>query len=359
MATMAGRSGSSISRDGEKSSEEEELEEEQSSKPWFVVPLLVCAVLAVSSAGAVTKLMVGAAPVANAGWRLQVTSLILLPGFIWQWLSLPIPDRQKVLLSVNLTIIGFSGIALALHFGLWVWSLEHTSLSHSLLFVSTPPIIVAAVACGIGQPLSKEEILGVVVGMGGVVIVAAGSRTEHDSEVTLLGDLASFAAAAAFVVYISAGRYLRVWMPLYVYAFPVTAVAALLLSLAGQVLGGSSGQISAPLGWLRTDYLLPVLFLAVGPGFVGHTGLNAVLKYSSSLIVAMAVTLEPPIGIVIGWILHVTPLPGIWTCIGGFVLLLGTMWLNYVSDQQQKVSKENLPLDDGGVHRPLNSDCSV
>jgi hypothetical protein len=62
-----------------------------------------------------------------------------------------------------------------------------------------------------------------------------------------------------------------------------------------------------------------------------------VLKYSSSLIVAMAVTLEPPIGIVIGWILHVTPLPGIWTCIGGFVLLLGTMWLNYVSDRLQKV----------------------
>lgn len=90
-----------------------------------------------------------------------------------------------------------------------VWSLEHTSLSHSLLFVSTPPIIVAAVACGMGQPLSKEEMLGVVVGMGGVVIVAAGSCTEHDSEVTLLGDLASFAAAAAFVVYISAGRHLR------------------------------------------------------------------------------------------------------------------------------------------------------
>jgi hypothetical protein len=41
------------------------------------------------------------------------------------------------------------------------------------------------------------------------------------------------------------------------------------------------------------------------------------------------------------------------------VLLLGTMWLNYVSEQQQKVSKENLPLDDGGVHRPLHSDCSV
>jgi hypothetical protein len=44
-------------------------------------------------------------------------------------------------------------------------------------------------------------------------------------------------------------------MPLYVYAFPVTAVAALLLSLAGQVLGGSSGQISAPFGWLRTGML--------------------------------------------------------------------------------------------------------
>ena len=92
---------------------------------------------------------------------------------------------------------------------LQVWSIEYTSLAHSLLFVSTPPIVLAVLACLQGQPLSREELYGVSLGMGGVVVIAAGSRVEHDNDVTLLGDLAAFAAAVAFVVYISAGRHLR------------------------------------------------------------------------------------------------------------------------------------------------------
>lgn len=60
-----------------------------------------------------------------------------------------------------------------------------------------------------GQPLSGGELGGVGLGMGGVLVIAAGARVENDNEVTLLGDLGAFAAAIAFVVYISAGRHLR------------------------------------------------------------------------------------------------------------------------------------------------------
>jgi drug/metabolite transporter (DMT)-like permease len=45
--------------------------------------------------------------------------------------------------------------------------------------------------------------------MVGVLVIAAGSRVENDNDVTLLGDLGAFAAAIAFVVYISAGQHLR------------------------------------------------------------------------------------------------------------------------------------------------------
>lgn len=90
-----------------------------------------------------------------------------------------------------------------------VWSVYYTSLAHSLLFVSTPPIVVAVLSYLQGQPLLRGEVNGVALGMGGALIIAAGSRVEKDNEVTLLGDLAAFAAAIAFVVYISAGRHLR------------------------------------------------------------------------------------------------------------------------------------------------------
>lgn len=41
-------------------------------------------------------------------------------------------------------------------------------------------------------------------------------------QVTLLGDLACLAASCAVVAYLSIGRRLRAWMPLFVYAAPVT-----------------------------------------------------------------------------------------------------------------------------------------
>lgn len=316
------------------------------------------AVLAVSSAGAVTKGMVGAAPITNAGWRLQATSFILLPGFLWQWLRLPRVTHERTLEATNVTIIAFSGVALALHFGLWVWSLSHTSLAHSLLFVSTPPIVLAVMGWLQGQPLSRGELSGVAIGMGGAVVIAAGSRVENDNEVTLVGDLSAVAAAVAFVVYISAGRHLRGWMPLYVYAFPVTAISAVLLALGAIALEGltlsPAGEICGPFSWLRAEYWLPTLYLALGPGFVGHTGLNAVLRFSSPLVIAMAVTLEPPLGTALGWLLHVSLAPGIWTCVGGVLLLLGTLWVNYAGEQRKietsskvghGVEDADLPLD--------------
>ena len=75
--------------------------------------------------------MVGAAPITNAGWRLQVTSFVLLPGFLWQWFRLPVLTRDRSLQTINITILGISGVALALHFGLWV-SICHSSTQKPL-----------------------------------------------------------------------------------------------------------------------------------------------------------------------------------------------------------------------------------
>ena len=52
-------------------------------------------------------------------------------------------------------LLGLSGAALALHFGAWVWSVERTSLSHSLLFVSATPLILAGGAWLLRKPISR------------------------------------------------------------------------------------------------------------------------------------------------------------------------------------------------------------
>jgi drug/metabolite transporter (DMT)-like permease len=55
----------------------------------------------------------------------------------------------------------------ALHFGTWVWSLQHTSLAHSLLLVSTTPIILVAYSLIMRLPISAGEVAGALLAVAG------------------------------------------------------------------------------------------------------------------------------------------------------------------------------------------------
>jgi hypothetical protein len=60
-------------------------------------------------------------------------------------------------------ILGGSGVCLALHFGCWVWGLEHTSITHSLLFVCCVPILIAGGLFVLRKPISRVSVLRVRV----------------------------------------------------------------------------------------------------------------------------------------------------------------------------------------------------
>lgn len=52
------------------------------------------------------------------------------------------------------------------------------------------------------------------------------------TQVTIVGDLACIVASTAVIAYLSVGRHLRSWMPLFVYAFPVTGAPQASLTAA-------------------------------------------------------------------------------------------------------------------------------
>ncbi|XP_024529650.1 uncharacterized protein LOC9633549 isoform X3 [Selaginella moellendorffii] len=286
--------------------------------------------------------------------------MILLPGFIWDWCRLSPQKRCMFFTWRPLCVLGISALAIALHFGLWVWSLDHTSLPHSLLFVSMPPLIIAVLSWLRCKPLSKGENAGVFLGFAGVLIIAFASKSDGDKGITFLGDLMAFLAAVAFVGYMFAGNNLRSWMPLYLYAFPVTAGGALILGIACEFMENyhsRSWKIGGPFAWTRRGFWAPTLFLAIGPGLIGHTGLNYVVKYTGPLIISMAVTLEPVIGSLIGWGIHVSSAPGVFTCVGGALLIFGTLVVNYANgratkkklEAEQARQQQELPQNDSSI----------
>lgn len=287
--------------------------------PPLVWGLLVVAVLGVSSAGAILSYLDEIPPIMRASWRLQITVIMLAPLAIYQYRQMDDISKIKLTEKRTLYIILGSGVALCAHFGAWTTSLDHTSIAHSLLFVTSHPIIIVA---GTAILIRRPHILetsGALVGLTGAAITLLDAK--NSGEVTLFGDLLAFAGAVTVVGYIVAGRILRKWMPVFVYALPVTLIGALLLIPISILLG----ENTSPIGWLTSDLLAWFVTLAFLAGIVGHTGLNACLRWLPPLTISFAVTLEPIIGTLIGWLFFDESIPGRWTWIGGLILILGIL----------------------------------
>ncbi len=287
--------------------------------PPLVWGLLAVSVLGVSSAGAILSHLDSIPPLMRASWRLQITVILLLPFAIWQYRNMEVVEKKKLTEKRTLLILLGSGVALAAHFGTWVTSLDHTSLAHSLLFVTSHPIIIVIGTAIFVRKPRKLETIGALVGLVGAGITLLDAKNSGD--VTLWGDFLAFAGAITVVGYIVAGRILREWMPVFVYAVPVTMLAGLLLIPVSILMGESTSA----LGWINSDLLGWFILLAFLAGIVGHTGLNACLRWLPPLTISFAVTLEPIIGAFIGWLFFSEAIPQKWTWLGGLILIIGIM----------------------------------
>ena len=302
--------------------------------------LLFVALFAVSSAGAVLQSMTEVPPILRASWRMQGTALILLPGFIYQLYN---TDRSVFELK-DMLIILISSIFLAAHFGSWVWSLDHTSLVHSLLFVTSHPLVVVLLMPILGLEIRRGHILGASIGFFGAALTL--KDIDSGGEVTLIGNLFAFIGAVTVVGYLFSGRYLRSErnMPLFIYAFPVTFLSSLWLTPTTLILEGTSLSQVVPevsvFGWIDISWIIWVGYLSLGPGLLGHTGINAVLRWFSPLIVSIALLFEPVIGGFIGYIWNGEISLGIWTITGGFMMLIGAILVK-IEEANEQTSDES------------------
>jgi drug/metabolite transporter (DMT)-like permease len=300
-----------------------------SNVPSFVWVVLGIAIFGVSSAGAIFTHVDLIPPLLRASWRLQLTALLLAPLAFWQWFTTESVIRNRVFEPKTLLILIGSGFFLALHFGFWVTSLDHTSLTHSLLFVTAHPLVIlVGMFLFVRKPSRMELIGGIAAFTGAGISLLDAGDVQGEHSVTFFGDQLAFFGAVFVVGYIVCGRILREWMPLFIYAFPVTLIGGLLLIPASYLLEGKFSSFGA-FGYFTHSTLGWFLLLAFIAGILGHTGLNYCLKYISPLLISISVTLEPVIGSIIGWLFFSTGVPGLWTWVGGPILMLGIVSIIY------------------------------
>ena len=276
-------------------------------------------------------------PLLKAAWRLGLTALLQIPGFAWAARpNGPLPDNFWVRIKMEwLPFLGI-GIALGSHFGLWGWSVAHTSMTHSLVLVWSTPIVLvviialrAACRCGAAKPPTLGEVAGAFLGFAGVAVMLSASRTGGSTgsgpPPTLLGDVAAFAGGAVIIIYLEGGARLRQWVPTFIFALPVTCVAASMLAvwsigLEGATVGGFGPK--SLLGFAGSPRRAGLALAAASvSGILGHTAANAAVKHIPLLALTVAALWEPILGSLLGYAVGLEGPPGALTLLSAIMIL--------------------------------------
>jgi len=276
--------------------------------------LLLSSQLAVGAAAIFARLaLTGAEPVAVSAARLTIAAIILLAASLVKRSSDRAPTTRENML------LAFAGIALALHFVTWIWSLQYISVAVSTLLVATTPIWTAIYDARFKKrPFTAATLTGFCIGAAGLVCVVWTARTTPPIPGhTALGALLAFSGALAIGVYFLIVREVRTAFGTRTIVTRTYAWAAAVL-IAGSVLlrqpPPAPGNVTAWAG---------IIGMALISQLIGHTALNAALRWFSPSAVAFATLLEPVFAGILAWAIFHERLG--WVTLAGGALVLAAI----------------------------------
>ena len=270
--------------------------------------VLAFGVVSVAFAAVFIKLA-EAPPLVIAAYRLCLASLVLAPVAWWR-----ARDELRKLGRRQLLMAVASGAFLALHFGLWIASLDYTTVASSVVLVTASPIFVAVASYLLWrEKLTTRIVGGIAASIVGAAVI--GFSNWQAGAGSLLGSVLALGGATAVAGYLLIGRRLRQNMGLLSYIFLTYLSAGLVLLTAALV----SGQRLT--GYPGMTYLMFVL-LALVPQLLGHSSLNWALRFVPATMVTIAV-LGEPVGATVLAFFILKEVPSWMEIAGGVVILAG------------------------------------
>lgn len=289
-------------------------------------PLWIFVAMGAVSTAAILIRLSDSHPLTIAMWRLIISVVILAP------FSLPAIRKDLHLIDRRtFLVLVLVGLTLALHFGLWIWSFEYTTVASSVLLVTTHPLFVAVISyIAFGERLGRKAIFGMVLAFIGSFLIIGGDISFQSD--ALLGNILALSGGFMAGIYLLSGSHLRKRLSLLSYAFLVYSPAALFMILTVVLFGVQMVPLEAE------EYLIFTL-LALGPMLAGHTIYNWALKYVSPTLVSVSL-LGEPVGSTILAFLILNESPGFGALLGGPVILAGIFMVVFYGQRKKKEGSE-------------------
>lgn len=188
-----------------------------------------------------------------------------------------------------------SGVALAVHFALWVPSLRLTSVAASTALVTTTSIWTVALDRLRGRHVPRGVVAGVLLATAGVLMVTGVDAGRSGRALT--GDVLALLGGLAAAFYVTAGESARRSMstgPYTLTAYTVCAILLLAVCLVGRQPVVGSGYDAKTWGQLA--------LLTLCAQLVGHTLFNRALAVAGATTVSLAILLETPGAALVAWV---------------------------------------------------------
>jgi len=240
------------------------------------IAAVVIAVTAVSTSAILIR-YTDTAPLTISFYRLILTTLMVLP-----WAALKCRDELRGLDRRTILRLAATGLALAVHFALWIASVKMTKVANSVVLVTTHPLFVAAISAFFFKEYTKKiALLGGILAGAGVVIMFVGDLSGG----SIVGDLMAFGGGLTAGIYIVMGRSERKKLSTGTYCFVVYGFCTLFL--APFAFWETGFAVAAQDDWL---YLIA---MAAVCGILGHTLYNYALGSVPAFFVSTSLLGEP------------------------------------------------------------------
>ncbi len=299
--------------------------------------VLLSAQLAIGAAAIFARYALeGAPPLAVAAARLLIASIVLLAA------AIVLRQRTRVAREHRWVFVA-AGVALAVHFATWIWSLEYTSVAISTLLVATTPIWTALYDSIVyRRHLSTIAWMAFVVGAIGLVCIVGFNATRPPIPGhVILGSALALIGALGIGAYFILIRHVRSAYGTRAIVTRTYTWAAFVLVVAAAAAQQRPPAISDTRAWGG------ILAMALLSQLLGHTAMNASLRWFSPSAVAFTTLLEPVFAAVLALLLFAERLTP--QALGGAVLVLAAI-AAFLREEAQR------PAPDSGLDRSIRKE---
>jgi drug/metabolite transporter (DMT)-like permease len=265
--------------------------------------LLALAQVAIGAAAIFARFALTAAgPLSISALRMAVAAVpvVIVAAVRGRYARLDGPTERRLVLA---------GLALAVHFGTWIASLQHASVAVSTLLVCSTPVFTEAwdlVRMRRPRPLAFASLILAAAGIAVVTGVPSGRETPLGIGLALCGAV----AMAAYLLLVRASDPRYTTLAVVGRTYPI---AALVLGVLAAITGDAFPGVHATGAWAG------ILALALVSQLFGHTAINAAVRVLSPTFVAMTVLVEPVVAAIAAALVF-RERPGPLTAIGALLI---------------------------------------